>query len=114
MRFADQEPDQLLCLLSRFGLKCETVADKLEIEGSYWGEEEAGLLQNRLMIRHDTPIHSILHEACHYICMDRQRREHLNTDASGDYNEENAVCFLQAILADDLNWMGREKMFERH
>lgn len=111
LRFADHEPDELVRLLARFGLKCETVPDQSEIDGSYWGDEEAGLSANRLMIRSDTPIHSILHEASHYVCMDSQRRERLHTDASGGYDEENAVCYLQILLAEALSWMGRDRMF---
>jgi hypothetical protein len=65
----------------------------------------------RLLARSDTPIHSILHEACHYICMDAQRRRALDTDAGGDYDEENAVCYLQILLADTLPGIGRKRMF---
>ena len=32
--------------------------------------------------------------------MDQQRRENLHTDAGGDYDEENAVCYLQILLAE--------------
>lgn len=80
------------------------------IPGSYWGDSEAGLIANKLYIRSDTPIHSLFHEACHYICMDEQRRKSVNTDAAGDYDEENAVCFLQILLADELPDYGKERM----
>ena len=53
-------------------------------------------------MRDDTPVHSALHEACHYICMDKQRRNDLDTDAGGGYEEENGVCYLQILLADHL------------
>jgi len=64
-----------------------------------------------LLVRSDTPIHSILHEACHYVCMDECRRHGLDTDAGGDYDEENAVCYLQVLLADQFNQMGMHRMF---
>jgi hypothetical protein len=82
------------------------------IPGSYWGESEAGLIGNTLYIRHDTPIHSLFHEGCHYICMDDQRRKLVNTDAEGDYDEENAVCFLQILLADEVPKLGKKRMMQ--
>lgn len=93
---------ELVELLGPFGLKLERVADGVEIPGSYWGDEEAGLIKNRLLLRNDTPIHSALHEACHYICMDPQRKESVHTDAGGTDIEENAVCYLQIQLADKM------------
>jgi len=42
--------------------------------------------------------------------MDQQRRENLDTNAEGDYDEENAVCYLQILLADEIPEMGRLKM----
>jgi len=97
-------------LLQRFGLVLEQIATGAEIPGSFWGDEEAGLIDNRLLARPDTPVHSILHEACHYICMDPARRAKLDTDAGGDYDEENGVCYLQILLADQLPAMGRDRM----
>src|SRR5262245_42497548 len=81
------------------------------IPGSYWGESEAGLIGARLYARRDTPHHSVLHEGSHYICMDEQRRESLHRDAGGDYDEENAVCYLQILLADQFDGVGRERMY---
>ena len=34
----------------------------------------------------------------------------MHTDAGGDYDEENAVCYLQIILAGYLPGTGREHM----
>ena len=101
----------LEALLHRYGLQVETTPDGQPIPGSFWGDEEAGLVGRRLVVRSDTPLHSILHEACHFICMDSQRRENLDTDASGDYDEENAVCYLQILLAGTLPGLGRDRMF---
>ena len=78
------------------------------IPGSFWGDDEAGLIDNRLYARCDTPLHSILHESCHYICMDDRRRAALHTDAGGDYEEENAVCYLQILLAEKINGYSAE------
>jgi len=98
--FSDIQDNSLDKLLSHYQLQIEPVADNSSIPGSHFGDSEAGLIENRLYLRSDTPIHSALHEACHYICMDQQRRHNLHTDAGGDYDEENAVCFLQILLAD--------------
>ena len=61
--------------------------------------------------RNDTPVHSVLHEACHVICMDSGRRAHLNTDAKGDADEENGVCYLSVCLSEKIPGFGREQMF---
>jgi len=92
-------------------LRLEMTRENAPIPGSYWGEEEAGLLDDKLLAREDTPVHSVLHEACHYICMDARRRRNLSTDAGGDYDEENAVCYLQIVLTDVLPGIDRERMY---
>lgn len=109
LRLADIDRDHLVRLLDRYQLRLVTVTAD-DIPGSYWGDEEAGLIGNRVYARDDTPLHSILHETCHYICMDQQRRGKLDTNAEGDYDEENGVCFLQILLADDIPQMGRKRM----
>jgi len=99
-------------LLDLFGLSIKkTRSITKAIPGSYWGESEAGLIQNTLHVRDNTPLHSLLHEACHYICMDNDRRNTLDTDAGGDYDEENAVCYLQIILSDHFDNFNRNIMF---
>lgn len=111
LRLADVSGAQLDRLLARFGLQLRRVLPAAAIPGSYWGESEAGLLANVVYARIDTPLHSLLHEACHYVCMDGQRRAVLNRDAGGDYAEENAVCYLQILLADHIKGFGRDRMF---
>lgn len=101
----------LSSLLAAYGMKLELVAAGLPIPGSFWGESEAGLVASRLYVRSDTPAHSALHEACHWICMDEHRRSNLHTDAGGDVAEENAVCYLQVLLSDHLPGLGRERLF---
>jgi hypothetical protein len=107
LRLAMSDPSALARLLARYGLDLRTVAADQEIPGSYWGESEAGLLGNTLLARADTPLHSILHEAAHYICMTPERRVGLVRDAGGDDPEENAVCYLQVLLADCIRDFGR-------
>jgi hypothetical protein len=110
-RFSDCDSHLLSLLLERYGLILKVVDPGMKIHGSFWGDEEAGLAGNSLVVRRDTPLHSVLHEACHYICMDENRRGELDTDAGGDYDEENAVCYLQLVLADKIPGFGREQMF---
>ena len=43
--------------------------------------------------------------------MDQQRREKLNTDAGGGYDEENSVCYLQILLSELIPECGKERMF---
>lgn len=98
-------------LLRKYGLRgCQQALDE-PIEGSYWGESEAGLIRHQVYWRADTPIHSILHETSHAVCMDGERRNALVRDAGGDFAEENAVCYLQILLADTLKDVGRERMW---
>lgn len=98
-------------LLDKYGMEIIDAVAGQEIPGSFWGDEEAGLIENRLYLRNDTPVHSALHEACHYICMDQQRRSGLHTNAGGGFDEENGVCYLQILLADYVPEMGRQRMF---
>jgi hypothetical protein len=96
--------------LDRVRLKLVAVADRRPIPGSWWGAPEAGLIGDCLYVREDTPLHSALHEACHYICMTEDRRRTLHTDAGGDDAEESAVCYLQIRLADQLPGVGAERL----
>jgi hypothetical protein len=100
----------LQVLLDRYGLALHLVAPDEIIPGSYWGEREAGLIGSKILARLDTPLHSVLHEGAHFICMTPERRAGLDTDAGGDHAEENAVCYLQIILAQTLPNVGRERM----
>ena len=112
LRYGECDQLALSHLLHRFGLVIEYVPQSDPVPGSFWGDEEAGLINNRLLVRADTPVHSILHEACHYICMDSERRSGLDTDAGGDYDEENGVCYLQILLADELPGFGSARMMQ--
>lgn len=110
LRVRDLAPLAVANLLARFGLRGVAVPDGDVIPGSYWGDSEAGLVRDAVYWRADTPIHSVLHEASHAICMDSQRRAQLDRDAGGDFDEENAVCYLQIVLADELDGVGRDRM----
>jgi len=99
-------------LLKRYGMELSLVAPDEVIPGSYWGDSEAGLRGDRLYARLDTPVHSVLHEACHYICMAPERRAGLDKDAGGDDLEESAVCYLQVLLGDELPGVGRQRLIE--
>ena len=97
-------------LACRYGVALELVPDGGPIHASYWGDREAGLSANQLIVRRDTPLHSALHELAHYVCMDRERRRVLDRDAGGDYAEEDAVCYLQILLSDTIPGCGRTRM----
>jgi hypothetical protein len=97
-------------LLLNFGLDLRLVHPGQPIPGSYWGDSEAGLLGATLLARLDTPLHSILHEAAHFVCMTPERRVGLVRDAGGDDAEESAVCYLQILLAEALPAIGGERL----
>jgi hypothetical protein len=110
LRWCETDAPLATVLLARFGIETRCLDPGTELPGSYWGESEAGLVANRVFVRPDTPLHSAFHEACHYICMDQTRRALLNTDAGGDFAEEDAVCYLQILLSDQIPGFGRARM----
>ena len=108
LRLAACDHSAVARLLHGYGLDLRLIEPHADIPGSYWGDSEAGLQGNTLLARPDTPLHSILHEAAHYVCMSPERRVGLERDAGGDDPEECAVCYLQVLLADALPRFGRE------
>lgn len=103
--------EALRALFAPRGLGLTLLADGAPIPGSYWGEPEAGLVGATLYLRGDTPVHSVLHEGCHFLCMDGERRANLHTDAGGADTEEHAVCYLQCLLAESVSGYSRERCF---
>jgi hypothetical protein len=106
---ADLDRRELVALLTSYGARLEVLAPHEAIPGSYWGDSEAGLIGDVVYARADTPAHSLLHELCHYICMDDERRAALATDAGGSDDEESAVCYLQVLLARELRGFGSDR-----
>jgi len=105
----------LACLESffkPFGLNVVSVPAQEAIPGSHWGDEEAGLIRHSLYARDDTPVHSVFHEACHWLLMSQERRDALHTNAGGSMAEENAVCYLQIVLSEHLDVMGKARMLQ--
>jgi hypothetical protein len=100
----------LALLLDRYGLELQLVAPEEVIPGSYWGGREAGLIGAKIYARLDTPLHSVLHESAHFICMAPERRALLDTDAGGNDAEESAVCYLQVVLAQSLPSVSLERI----
>lgn len=99
-------------LLQRYGLELVVEPDDAKITASFWGASEAGITGHTVYVRADTPIHSLLHEASHVICMTRDRRVRLDCDAGGDDLEEAAVCYLQITLADCIEDVGRDRLLQ--
>lgn len=107
---SDVPRDVLDSLLQRFDIELVLQAAGESISGSYWGDSEAGVIGRTLYVRSDTPLHSVLHESSHVICMTADRREGLHRDAGGDDLEESAVCYLQVLLADEIEGIGRDRL----
>lgn len=107
LRWHEADQPRLREVLGHYGLRLHEVAADASIPGSHWGDDEAGLIGSEVYLRADTPVHSILHEACHAICMGEERRASLHTDAGGDDLEENAVCYLQILLAREIPGFGQ-------
>ena len=112
IRYGDGKPFGLRRLLARYGLMLRECPQGQPIDGSFWGDEEAGLIGSEVFVREDTPLHSVLHEACHFVCMDQSRRTALDRDAGGGYDEENAVCYLQILLSGHIDDFGPQRMMQ--
>ena len=110
LRLRDISFADAAALLARYGLRLERVPDGAPIPGSYWGDSEAGLIGATVHARGDTPVHSLLHEACHLLVLPPQRRAAVHTDATDSVAEEDAVCLLQALLGDALPGVGRARV----
>jgi hypothetical protein len=110
LRVGAQASPSVRALVASFGAILEQLPPGQQLPGSFWGESEAGLRGDSLYVRADTPLHSLLHELAHYVCMTGGRRAGLDRDAGGDDAEECAVCYLQILLADRIEGFGRERM----
>jgi len=106
----DLAVDAVKKVLQRYDLQLVIVAAGAPVPASYWGAPEAGISGDTIYARGDTPIHSVLHECSHVICMTGQRRAVLHRDAGGDDLEESAVCYLQLLLADHIDGVGRQRL----
>jgi len=110
VRVGAQASPSMRALVESFGATLEQLSAGQPLPGSFWGDSEAGLRGDTLYVRADTPLHSLLHELAHYVCMTGARRSGLDRDAGGDDAEECAVCYLQILLADRIEGFGRERM----
>ena len=109
-RVADIDLAAAGTLLAAHGLRLHRVADGAAIPGSYWGEPEAGIIGCDVYVRGDTPVHSMLHEACHLIVLPPERRAQVHTDATDSVAEEDATCYLQIVLAEALPGVGSARL----
>ena len=110
LRVSDIPEAAITELLHRYDLELIKQPAGAPISGSFWGDSEAGIVGHTVYVRADTPIHSLLHETCHVICMTEDRRAGLDRDAGGDDLEESAVCYLQVVLADFIDGVGRDRL----
>jgi hypothetical protein len=110
LRLAHIDSAVIESLLAHYGLSLVRVPDGEAIPGSYWGEDEAGIIGTTVYARSDTPVHSLLHEAGHLIVLPPERRAETHTDATDSVAEEDAVCYLQIVLGGTLAGVGRERV----
>lgn len=110
LRLADLQEADARALLAHYGLSLQRVPDGQPIPGSFWGDEEAGIIGGTVYARGDTPVHSLLHEAGHLIVLPPERRAQVHTDATDSIAEEDATCYLQIVLADELPGVGRARL----
>ena len=112
LRVDDVDFGELSALCERFGVRLSKLPPGAAIDGSFWGEPEAGIVGCTLNVRGDTPIHSLLHELGHIVCMTQERRAGLHTNAESDDSEEAAVCYLQVLLAASLRGIGHDRIMQ--
>jgi hypothetical protein len=110
LSLADIADADVVALLARYGLALIRVEDGAPIPGSYWGVPEAGVIGEKVYARGDTPVHSLLHEACHLIVAPLDRRQQIHTDASESQAEEDATCYLQIVLGAALPEVGSARV----
>jgi hypothetical protein len=110
LRLSDIDGFAIESLLAHYGLSIMCVPEGEAIPGSYWGEDEAGIIGHTVYARTDTPVHSLLHEAGHLIVLPPERRAETHTDATDSIAEEDAVCYLQIVLGGTLPGVGRERV----
>ncbi|MEM7019699.1 MAG: hypothetical protein AAF512_20470 [Pseudomonadota bacterium] len=87
-------------VLDKYQLKLNIIHENSAIPHSFWGSPEAGRFKSQLYARKDTPLHSILHESAHYVCMTKEQRLCPEIDAGGSALIEDACCFLQILWSD--------------
>lgn len=109
VRIRDINLEQARQLLGLFNLDLEFVPEAEAIPGSYWGECEAGIIGSAVYARSDTPVHSLLHEACHLMVLPADKRACIHTDATDSVAEEDATCYLQLLLADSISGFGFDR-----
>ena len=110
LRLTDIDRSAVESLLIHCGLSLTLVAAGEAIPGSFWGDDEAGIIGHTVYARGDTPVHSLLHEACHLIVLPPGQRAAVHTDATDSIEEEDATCYLQIVLADELPSVGRTRL----
>ncbi|MDA3913029.1 hypothetical protein [Oleiagrimonas sp.] len=110
LRMDSIDLDACRALLARHDLDLKVVATGTAIPGSYWGDPEAGIIGSTVHVRDDTPVHSMLHEACHLIVLPAGQRAHVHTNATDSIDEEDAACYLQIVLADSLPGVGHDRL----
>jgi len=108
----DIDFNDVSALLDGYGLHLHLVAKGEKIPGSYWGEPEAGIIAHHVYARADTPVHSLLHEACHLIVLPPHKRAAVHTDATDSIIEEDATCYLQILLAANLPGVGSDRLMQ--
>lgn len=100
----------LRVLLRVLGVRLVIHRTEASLPGSYWGDSEAGVSGRSLHVRGDTPLHSLLHEACHIACAGAESDRSFDRDAGGCDDEEAGVCFMQIRLADALPGAGADRL----
>ncbi|MET0892715.1 MAG: hypothetical protein ABWY01_04005 [Pseudoxanthomonas sp.] len=110
LRLGDIPLQAVESLLARHALQLQVTAAGSPIPGSFWGDPEAGVIGSTVYARADTPVHSLLHEACHLIVLSPERRAQVHTDASDSDIEEDATCYLQILRAASLPGVGRDRL----
>ncbi|MDZ4811262.1 MAG: hypothetical protein SGI99_01430 [Pseudomonadota bacterium] len=109
LRYAALDPHLLRRLLNSYELELIEVGERAPIPGCFWGLPEAGVIADQVYVRADTPVHSLLHEACHLILLPRAIRQRVHTDASDCQLEEDATCLLQLVLSDRIVGFGLDR-----
>lgn len=75
LNVGDANSEHLNLLMSAYGIQIVRLPDNADIAGSFWGAPEAGIVGTQVLVRDDTPLHSMLHESSHIVCMAPELRD---------------------------------------
>jgi hypothetical protein len=109
LTLADIHFDDAAALLHRFGLRCSASPTAHRFPAATGANRGRDHRQRTVYARSDTPVHSLLHEACHLIVLPPERRAPC-TPTPPIRSRGRRGLLLQGLLADALPGVGSDRV----